>query len=192
MKVRGIVFSALFAALFVVFSFINIHLPFTPVPITLENLAVMLAGAILGAGYGFLSMILILVLTALGLPLIHDQGGIGLLVGPTGGYLWLYPICALLTGWFVHRIKGSGTASYISIFVVTYVFGDLLCYVTGVTWLAHVAHLSLQKALVEGAYPYLIGDAVKAVVTTVIVIPVRRVFPVSRITGGHSPVVVAE
>jgi biotin transport system substrate-specific component len=189
LSVRGIVFAALFAALLAVLSFVEIHLPFTQVPITMENLAVMLAGAILGASYGFFSMLLVVVLTVLGLPLLHNAGGIGVIIGPTGGYIWAWPICALVTGWFVRRIKGNGILAFIRIFLVAYVFGDLISYIPGCLWLAHVAHLSLGKALVGGCYPFLPGDAVKAFLTAVIVLPIRRVYPISRILGSHGAVV---
>ncbi|NOU97251.1 ECF transporter S component [Paenibacillus sp. LMG 31456] len=183
LSLRGMVFSALFAALLVVSSFLNIHLGFTPVPISMQNLVVMLAGAILGPLYGFFSMALVIVLTAIGIPLLHGSGGLALILGPTGGFIWAYPFAALLIGWAVKRIKGQGPIAFLSLFIVLELFGSLLLYVTGVPWLAHVAGFSMQKALVQGCYPYLPGDAVKAVVAALIVIPVRKVFPVARIIG---------
>jgi biotin transport system substrate-specific component len=183
LNLRGMVFSALFAALLVVSSFLNIHLGFTPIPITLENMVVMLAGAILGPVYGFFSMALVVVLTTLGLPLLHGSGGLRLILGPTGGFIWMYPFAALLIGWAVNRIKGRGTLAFVSLFAALELFGSLLLYVTGVPWLAHVAGFSLQKALAAGCYPYLPGDAVKAVIAALIVLPVRKVFPLARITG---------
>ncbi|MDP9728607.1 biotin transporter BioY [Alicyclobacillus tolerans] len=182
--VRGIIFSALFAALLAVLSFVSFKLPFTPVPITLENLMVMLAGALLGGGYGFLSMLLVVVLVALGVPMLDGSGGIGVLVGPSGGYVWMYPICALLAGYLIRRVRGNGPVSFVWIAIIAFVFGDLLCYVTGVGWLAHLYHLSLSKALVLAAYPYLPGDAAKAVITALITVQVRRVFPVERLVGS--------
>ncbi|MDF2959562.1 MAG: BioY protein [Paenibacillus sp.] len=183
LSLRGLVFSALFSALLVVSSFLNIHLGFTPVPISIQNLVVMLAGAILGPVYGFFSMALVVVLTAVGIPLLHGNGGLALILGPTGGFIWAYPFAALLIGWAVKRIKGHGPVAFISIFLACELFGSLLLYVTGVPWLAHVAGYSMQKALAAGCYPYLPGDAVKAVVAALIVLPVRKVFPIARIAG---------
>ncbi|MCR8635069.1 biotin transporter BioY [Paenibacillus radicis (ex Xue et al. 2023)] len=185
LSLRGMVFSALFAALLVVSSFLNIHLGFTPVPISMQNLAVMLAGAVLGPLYGFFSMALVVVLTAIGIPLLHGSGGLALILGPTGGFIWAYPFAALLIGWAAKRIKGQGPLAFVSLFIVLELFGSLLLYVSGVPWLAHVANYSLQKALAQGCYPYLPGDAVKAVVAALIVIPVRKVFPIARITGTN-------
>lgn len=185
-SIRGMAFSALFGALLVASSYLNIHLGFTPVPISLQNLVVMLAGAILGPLYGFISIALVVVLTALGIPLLHGSGGLPLLLGPTGGFIWAYPFAALLIGWFVQRVKGRGPVSLVLIFVIMEIFGSFLLYVSGVPWLAHKAGVSLQKAMALGCYPYLPGDAVKAVLATVILVPVRQVFPVSRITGGRT------
>jgi biotin transport system substrate-specific component len=185
-SIRGVIMSALFAAMLVIFSFISIHLGFTPVPITLQTLAVMLAGAFLGAGYGFFSILLVVVLTASGLPLLHGSGGLSVILGPTGGYIWMWPISALLIGWSLSRVRGSGVRAYILTFLAAEAFGSLLVYVTGVPWLAHVNHISLSKALVAGCYPYLPGDAVKAVVTALIAVPVRQAFPVERLVGTGS------
>lgn len=183
LTVRGVAFSALFAALVVVFGFISIPLGFTPVPITLQTLAVMLAGGLLGATYGFFSMFMVVVLTALGFPLLHGEGGIGVLLGPTGGYVWMWPIAAWLIGTFTQHLRSNSIASVITIFLAMEVFGSLLLYVTGVPWLGHVAELSFAEAMVAGCYPYLPGDAVKAVAATVITVSVRRLYPMQRLTG---------
>jgi biotin transport system substrate-specific component len=181
---RGLTMSALFAALVVVFGFITVPLGFTPVPITLQTLAVMLAGAFLGAGYGFFSMALIIVLTALGLPLLHGHGGIAVLLGPTGGFVWMWPFSALLIGWTLSRVRGKGILAYVLTFAAAELFGALLIYVTGVPWLAHVSHISLAKALAGGCYPFLPGDTVKAVITALVAVPIRQVYSSSRLTGS--------
>lgn len=183
---RGIVFSACFGALYVISSFLNIHLGFSPVPITLQNFVVMLAGAILGPWYGFFSIGLVIGLTALGLPLIHGSGGLSLILGPTGGFLLAFPFAALLIGLAARRIKGRGVGAVIALFLVMELFGSLLVYIPGVPWLAHAAHISLQKALLIGCYPFLPGDAVKAFLAASIALTVRMVFPEERITGKIS------
>jgi biotin transport system substrate-specific component len=186
LTLRGIAYSALFAALVVVFGYVSIPLGFTPVPITLQTLAVMLAGAMLGGRYGFISMMLIVVLTALGFPLLGGKGGLSALMGPTGGYVVMWPISALLVGWLVNKIRGNGLAAYAGVFVVMELFGSLLLYVSGVPWLAHSLGLSMEKALAGGFYPYIPGDMIKAVAATLITVTLRQVFPQSRMTGhGH-------
>lgn len=189
LTLRGIVFSAMFSALLVVLSYVHIPLGFSPVPITLQNLAIMLAGAILGAAYGFYSMLTVVVLVALGLPLLHGQGGLPLILGPTGGFIWMYPFSALVIGLLVSRVRGSGPAVYVKTFLAI-ACGNLLLYVTGVPWLAHFADISIGKALALGCYPYLPGDAAKAVLAAIIAVPVRQMFSSRAIlTGGGMNVI---
>ncbi|MVP00137.1 biotin transporter BioY [Paenibacillus lutrae] len=187
LTVRGITFSAMFAALLVALSFVNIHVGFSPVPITMSNFAIMLAGALLGARYGFFSIALVVGLTAVGLPLLHGRGGLDLILGPTGGFIWAYPLAALFIGWMIPRIKGKGAPAFILTFGVLMLFGSLLLYVTGVPWMMHVVpNMTFAKAMAVGCYPFLIGDALKAVVATLIIVPVRHMYPASRLVGGHT------
>jgi len=175
--VKGIVFSALFGALVSIMSLVHIRIGISPIPFTLENMAIMIAGSLLGAFYGFFSLFVVVLLLALGLPLLHGQGGLPLLFGMTGGFIWMFPISAMLIGWFVSKIRGAGWASYVAVFLIIELFGSLLLYVTGVPWLAYKQNVSFAKAMALGCYPYLIGDALKAVAATLIVMPIRRIFP---------------
>jgi len=187
--IRGIVFSALFAALMVVMSFVNIHLGFTPVPITLENMGPMLAGAFLGPIFGFISIFLVVFLTALGLPLMHGQQGLAFVLGPTGGFIWMFPISALLTGLIVSRIKGTGPWAYVKVFLAIWLC-SLTVFLTGVPWLAYKLSKTLPEALALGFYPYIIGDILKALAATLIVVPIRNIFPTSRLIGNRDARVV--
>jgi biotin transport system substrate-specific component len=189
-SVRGLIFSALFAAMLVVFSFVSIPLGFTPVPVTLQTLAVMLAGACLGPLYGFYSILLVVVLTALGLPLLHGSGGLAVILGPTGGYIVAWPLSALLIGWSMSRIRGTGVKSYIYAFGSAMLFGGALDYAVGVPWLAYTVHLPFGKAMIEGCYPYLPGDAIKAAVAALVAVPVRQAFPPARLTGAEQAQVI--
>ena len=181
LSVRAVVYTVLFSAIFSVFSFANISLPFTPVPITMATMAIMLAGAMLGALYGTISILLIIVLSLLGLPLLAGANGLALLIDPSGGFVWIWPVCALLIGLFLHNIKGTGWKTYLYTFIILEVFGSWIMYATGVPWLAHSLHISLSKALILGCYPYLPGDTIKAIIATLIVVPVRNYFPLRRL-----------
>lgn len=181
MTVRGVVFSALFAALLVVLSFFAI--PVGPVPIVLENLVVLLVGALLGPLYGFFSMFLIAVLVAVGVPLLGGHGGLGLILGPSGGYVVAWPFAALLVGLLVPRIKGNGPLAYIKGFIWIELFGVLFVDAVGAPWLMHVLHLSVAKTLAQGFYIFLPGDTVKALIATAIWMAVRRTYPVKRLVG---------
>ena len=192
LSLRGIVFSALMAAILVIFGYISIPLGFSPVPITLQTLAVMLAGGLLGPLYGFLSIALVVVLTGLGFPLLHGTGGLGVLLGPTGGYVIMWPFAALLMGLFLSKVQIRGFKGFLFAFIIIELFGSLLIYVTGVPWLAYRFSMSLSDAMIQGFYPYIIGDLIKAIFATIIIAPVRIVYPPSRLTGHmHSNVVKA-
>jgi len=189
--VRGIVYIALFGALFIAGSFIKIHLGFTPVPISLQQFAIMLAGGLLGAVYGFWSIFLVVGLTALGLPLMNGSGGIAQMTGPTGGFIWMFPVSAFLIGWVTDRIYGSARkinrSRQLLLLIAVFVFGSLIVYITGVPWLAHVVdsekYDTLTGALRAGMYPYLPGDAIKAVAAMLIIVALRPVLPLVRPSG---------
>jgi len=190
LNVRQIVFTALFAALFVAMSAIKIPLGFTPVPFSLQNLALMLAGAFLGARQGFFSVAIVLVLTALGLPLLQGQGGISYLMGGTGGFLFVFPFCAMVIGYFTGKLlatdlrRTNPARFYVLLFLIFEVFGSFACYVVGVPWMAAVYDFSLAKALAVGCYPFLPGDAVKALISTIVVGALHAYVP---IIGAKQP-----
>ncbi len=175
LNVRHLVYTALFAALFVAMSAIKIPLPFTPVPVSMQNLALMLAGAFLGARFGFYSIAIVIVLTAAGLPMLQGQGGLSYLMGGTGGFLVAFPFCALLVGYFAGKLfatnlrRENPVLFYILLYLIFEVFGSLASYLIGVPWLAAVYDFSLAKSLAVGCYPFLLGDAAKAILATVIV-----------------------
>jgi len=115
-KLNGMVFAALFAALTAAVAWFKIPLPFTPVPITLQTLVVLLSGAMLGPYYGAISMILYLTVGAIGLPVFAGGGsGLGALLGPTGGYLFSYPIAAFVIGLIIKKEQTKKTANSASL-----------------------------------------------------------------------------
>lgn len=176
-NVRGLVFTALFAALFIVFSIVKISLGFSFVPFTLQSFAIMLAGGLLGARYGFYSILVVILLTALGLPLLHGEGGISYVLGSTGGFILMFSVSAFLIGFFATRIRGKGIVAYVSLVIVMYVFGSLLLYVAGVPWLAYSASISISKSLTVACYPFLLPDLLKAIIASGIVLTVREYVP---------------
>lgn len=188
--IKGIVFTALFGALFIAGSFIKINLGFTPVPITLQTFTIMLAGGLLGAVYGFWSIFIVVALTALGLPLMNGSGGIAQITGPTGGFIWMFPVSAFLIGWASDRIfarrKKLNRMQQLSLLLSVFAFGSLLVYVSGIPWLAHVLdnakYDTFTGALRAGMYPYMPGDAIKAVVATFIILSLKPILPTIRPT----------
>ena len=146
------------------------------VPITLQTLGVMLAASVLGARRGALAVLVLLVLVAAGFPLLSGgRGGLGVFVGPTAGYVIGFLPGAFVTGWIVDRMlpryhvwRGLA-ANLAGAVVVVYLVGvPVLHAVTGISW---------TKALMTGAVLFLPGDAIKAIVATVVAAGVHRGYP---------------
>jgi biotin transport system substrate-specific component len=145
----------------------------TGVPITLQTLGVMLAGGILGARKGFLSVLVFLVLTTAGLPLLAGgRGGLGIWAAPSAGYLVGFLAGVVVVGWLTARILPRYPLW--QGILVNLIGGALVIYLFGVTWLAFRIGLG---AAVTGALPFLPGDLLKAIVAALVVKQVHRSYP---------------
>lgn len=185
-SIRGLVFSALFAAVIIALSSLRIVLPFSPVPITLTTLGVMLAGSVLGARYASFSVLIVLLLVAVGFPVLGGRGGISLLLGPSAGFFVAWPFAAFLIGWFAQRIK-LNKYTFVKLLLANFIFGSLLLYPTGVTWLAYNTGIAtFGKALTAGMLPFLPGDLLKAIISAAVATAVWRVYPIDRITSSST------
>lgn len=142
----------------------SVRLPFTPVPLTLGDLAVILVGMALGPVAGFASMIAYLAEGAAGAPVFNPGGGGGLiqLLGPTGGYLFAYPLAALIAGAVVRTRSLPGLrAARFAAGLIAASLGSALIVLSGVCWLAVLLHLRAGSAFTLGAVPFLPGQLVK-------------------------------
>lgn len=181
MKSNNTVLVALFAALIVVLSLIPpIPLPGIPVPITLQTLGAMLAGAMLGPGRGALACLLYLALAAIGLPVLPGgRGGLGAFFGPTGGFLVGLVAGAFVTGWLARRLAGraAGFGSQLAGCAIACVLGGIVVvYAFGVPWLATVTKMGLAKATMAVAV-FVPGDLIKAALAAWVATRVERVWP---------------
>ncbi len=176
MKTRDLAYIALFAAITAVLGLVP-AINVGPVPITAQTLGVMLAGSVLGARRGFLALLLFLVLVAVGLPVLPGGGGgLAVFAGPTAGYLVAWPIAAGVIGAITERVWSRYDLAWAV--VANAVGGIVVVYAIGVTVLALVLDLSFAAALASGAAPFLIGDAVKVAIASVVAVQVRRAYPV--------------
>lgn len=138
---------------------IRITLPFTPVPITGQTFAVLLAGASLGSMAGSASQLLYVALGAVGLPFYAGgDSGWEVVQGTTGGYLVGFVVAAWVVGFLAERSQDRTIASAVPAFLT----GSLVVYLFGVPWLAHVLDVGWVEAAGLGAVPFVIGDLVKA------------------------------
>ena len=164
-NLKLLVFSAMFAALTAAVAPFKIPLGFTPVPITLQTLVVLMSGAMLGPYYGALAMILYVVVGALGLPVFAGGGsGIGALLGPTGGYLISYFIAAFVIGKVVQMRKQPKYIDY----AIAMAAGTIIIYTLGAGWGMAVTGLGLAAIIVGWVLPFIIGDTIKLLIAAYI------------------------
>lgn len=176
------VFAALIAALGLV---PPITVGIIPVPITLQTLGVMLAGALLGPVRGMLSVVVLHALVLAGLPLLAGgRGGLGVFLGPTGGYLVGWIPAALVIGALVQywAIRRTGRAARFAAVLLSVVVGGIaVIYAFGIPWTAVVTGLPLSTSAL-GSLVFIPGDLLKAVVATLAAINVHRSY--RRLLGG--------
>ena len=142
---------------------VAIPLPFSPVPITGQTLAVLLVGALLGSRRGSLCLFAYLTEGAVGLPVFAGgTAGIAHLLGPTGGYLMGYIPAAFLTGLLAERgwDRRMGTA------LLAMSVGNVVIYAFGLPWLA--LFVGGERVLALGLLPFILGDLVKLVLAAVL------------------------
>lgn len=161
--------SGLFAALTAICSWININLPFTPVPINLALIGPYMAGLILGSKYGALSQIVYVLLGILGIPVFAGfTSGAGVLAGPTGGFIIGYILCALICG-LPMRTRNSSSRFLLMI------SGLFTCYTGGLLWFIISTGTPFYAAVTACVLPFLPGDAVKIISTAILVKYISKV-----------------
>lgn len=134
---------------------IAIPLPFTPVPLTLQTFAVLLAAAALGSVRGVLSMLVYAVVGVIGVPWFAE-GSSGFSAA-SFGYIIGFIVAAAVVG----RIAESGATRSVPRTALLMVIGNVIIYAFGVAWLARAIDTSLANAISLGLVPFLIGDAIK-------------------------------
>lgn len=169
LRTKYIILSGLFAAIMALLAQITIPLPFSPVPITGQTFGVFLAGAILGGRWGAISMLTYIFIGAAGFPVFSfAQGGLHMLLGPSGGYIWGFIPGSYLLGIFIQKRE-----SYFSMLT-----GMIICigviHSLGALQLAIIAGLNLSQAIMLGIIPFLPMDILKAVAAAGFSLAVRR------------------
>jgi biotin transport system substrate-specific component len=145
-------------------------LPFTPVPLTLQNAGVILVGLLLGPRRGFAALALYLAEGAMGLPVFNPTGlgGTLQLFGPTGGFLMAYPLVAGLAGYLMeHGRKTFANAA------VAGLLADVLLFVGGLSWLAILTG-SVKTAIRFGLYWFVFAEVIKVLLAAGIAVRLRR------------------
>jgi biotin transport system substrate-specific component len=145
------------------------------VPITAQSLGAMLAGAVIGARRGSLSVLLLLVLVAIGLPLLAGgRGGLGVFAGPSVGFLVGWPVAAFVIGWITER---GGPAYKLHWGVVANLVGGIVVlYALGIAGMTAVLGISVPAAAVA-CWIFIPGDIAKAVIAALVARGVHAAYP---------------
>jgi biotin transport system substrate-specific component len=148
---------------------VAVPLPFTPVPMTLQPLAVLVVGGVLGARLGAAALVLYLALGALGFPVFTPVGlpGAARLLGPTGGYLLAYPVAAALVGW----LASSTFARPLVRVLLACAVGMVVVHIGGSAQLAILTG-DVGAATRFGLVPFLTGDLLKIGLAALVILAV--------------------
>lgn len=161
---------SLMTAIICILAPFSIVLPISPVPISLGTLAIYFVLTVLGMKRGLISIALYLLLGLIGLPVFSGfMGGVGKLLGPTGGYLIGYLFMAFICGFFADRWH-----NHILINILGMILGTIVCYLFGTLWLAYQTNLTFISALATAVLPFIPGDIIKIAVATTIGYQVRK------------------
>lgn len=153
---KMMVVAALFSAIIGVAAQIIIKIP--PVPFTGQTLAIMLTATILGKRYGTLSVTLYVLMGIIGIPVYSGMmSGLGVIFGPTGGYIIAFIPGAFLIGLMVEKFGHSTIGS-----ITANIIGAMLILVIGSIWLKFFGHLNWSGAFQGGMLPFIIPDIIKA------------------------------
>ena len=157
-QIAIVVGASLFVALC---AHVVLPLPFTPVPLTLQNFGVLLVGLSLGPRRGFAALVLYLAEGVMGMPVFSPTGpgGVAQLLGPTGGFLLAYPFVAGIAGWVFEKTAAGAKKSFARA-AAACVLAEVCLFVCGLSWLAILTH-SFAQAVRFGLYWFVFAEVIK-------------------------------
>jgi len=180
LKIKELTLIGIFTAVTAVLAQVAIPLPFTPMPISFGLVAVYVSGILLKPKHAVFAQICYLLLGAAGLPVFANfRGGIGALLGPTGGYLMVYPVMAGLVSLALNSRIGMQLGYGQSKAWVFLKAGASMClahtllYLGGTGWFCLTTGIAFQDALALTVYPFIPLDAVKIAFCIFTVVPMR-------------------
>lgn len=171
-KTYDIVYIAVFAVIMAICSWISIP---AAVPFTLQTFGVFIAVGVLGGKRGSLSVLVFILLGAIGIPVFANfSGGIGVLAGPTGGYIIGFLFSALLM-WAMEKLPGKKLVMQI----VSMIAGLIVCYAFGTVWFVIVygrmnGPIGFTAALASCVVPFIIPDIIKIALAYVLSRKLRK------------------
>jgi biotin transport system substrate-specific component len=168
-KTRTLVWALAFVLAMVISAYVIVPVPFSPVPITLQVLVVLLAGTLMGPWVGAAAMAAYLAIGISGAPVFAGAGaGFAWLAGPTGGYLLAFPLAAAATG----ALSAGRDAGPIRVGAAM-ILGVAIIYLGGISQLAILTGQGLPEVFAVGVIPFVIGDLLKIGIGCALVAGIR-------------------
>lgn len=171
--IKDMTFIALSTAIIVICSWITI--PLTAIPFTLQTLGVTAVSGFLGKRNGTISVLLYILLGAVGIPVFAEfKAGLSALLGPTGGYIIGFIFTSLIIGFLCERLPNKSYITFISMSI-----GVLICYIFGTAWFVFVYNsnndsINLMTALGWCVFPFILPDLAKILVSTLVVTKLKK------------------
>jgi len=160
----------------------QIAIPLEPVPFTLQVLAVILSGLLLGPRYGALAQAIYVLVGAVGVPVFAGfKGGLGIIFGDTGGYLLAYPVAAAVAGLAARAARDAPRRRALLTGFLWGCAGLAVIYALGAIWLAAVTRLAFGVVLVQGVLIFVPFDLIKVSLATLVAVAVAPVVTTSRV-----------
>ena len=172
---RNLVLCAMCAAITCILAPLSIPLA-GGVPVSLATFAVMLSGVLLGGPLGALSQLIYVLLAAVGLPVLAGwTGGLGIVLGMTGGYIIGYIPCAWLTG-LIYKKDGETAKKPVKILfmILGMTAGNIVLYVIGTAWFMFITEMTLEASLAACVIPFIPGNIIKMAAVIIIGLPVEN------------------
>lgn len=176
-RLQTIIIIIVFTLLTCIFSIWEINLGFTPIPITLQLVIALMAGAILGSRLGALSQILYVLLGLLGIPIFSGgEKGISYITGLSGGYLLGFVIASFVTGLIIEHYANNikDMHQQFIIYLFSMLIGLFIIYFFGVAQLMNISNSSLEIAISNGMLPFLMLDIIKIIFGAIISVILKR------------------
>lgn len=167
---QNLVLIGLMAAIICIAGPESLNMPFTPVPVSLTNLAIYFILYVVGTKRTVISYCIYLLLGFAGLPVFSNfSGGLQKLIGPTGGYLVGFILMAIISGFFIDRWYARPVIAFAGMWA-----GKVVSATFGTIWLAYSTNLTFTAALAAGVTPFLIGDLVKTIIVAILGPVIRK------------------
>lgn len=158
LSTKQLVICSIFAAITSILAQISIPLPFTAVPLSMQITAIVITGLLLGAKCGVVSVVIYLLLGAIGLPVFTMfKGGINVLFGPTGGYLLAYPLMVFIIGYSKEKF-GFGVKTVLNMLLAL-----LLVYILGTIMFSVITGNTIAQSIILCVVPFVLPDLIKLV-----------------------------